>query len=176
MAYPQNDHGQLWERGHLLLCLLFSVCFVLQVSCDHSHAMGPPVWWERAADTTVSRLSLLGQPLSRAKAAETNLYYEDALGCTFQYTPPVEGILWVEYYPEKERISTLALLWESDNFSQMTEIYQQLRKAYTHKYGMPRGTIGDLEWFVSDTLKVTLRLSPERRYLHGSFSLLRKSG
>lgn len=154
-----------------LLFLIISACCILSLYCDRSAAPSVPIWWERAADTTIPRLALLGQPLIRAKSAETGLYYEDSMGCTFQYTPPSGGALWVEYYTDSGYIRALTLLWESNDFSQMTGLYQQLRKAYTQRFGTPRGTIGDLEWLVSDTLRINLRLSPERRYLHGSFSV-----
>ncbi|MCX8112862.1 MAG: hypothetical protein N3E49_06690 [Bacteroidia bacterium] len=154
----------LWFCGKVIISL------ALLVACTSS-SQAPPSWWEYAQDTTTPRYSLLGQPIQRAKAVETVPYYQDSLGYTFQYPTPVGGKLWVEYYSRGERIYSVGLLWESDSFSQMTDLYQLLRQTYTARYGSPQGKVGDLEWRLSDTSRVVLRLSPERRYLHASFSL-----
>jgi len=141
-------------------------------ACHSGSSPTLPLWWECTADTTISRQSLLGQPIAIAKKAESGLYYDDSMGCTFQYTLPSEGKLWVEYYASKDTIRTIALVWESDSFTRLTDMYQKLRTTYTRQYGEPSGAVGDLEWRIADTLRVVLRLSPERRYLHSSFSLL----
>ncbi|MDW8056979.1 MAG: hypothetical protein RMJ57_01725 [Bacteroidia bacterium] len=157
---------------HFLYRLAWSFSlFLLPPNCKSS-SPSLPKWWEYGKDTTIARLSLLGKPIYYAKLIEASPYYEDSLGYTFRYPVPLGGQLWVEYYAPYGRISTIALLWESDSFPRMTEMYQLLRTMYGQLYGTPRGEVGNLEWRVGDTMRVVLRLSPERRYLHAAFALL----
>ncbi|MCS6896148.1 MAG: hypothetical protein NZZ60_08410 [Bacteroidia bacterium] len=166
-AYPNLSRAKLFYA-------IFSVVWVAfgDTACTEKAAISPPKWWEYAADSHISRFLLLGRPLYEAEAAEASPYYKDSLGYTFLYAPPLGGKLWVEYYAQSETIRAIALLWEADSFAQMTQLYQLLKGAYTERYGTPEGVVGDLKWQPSENLRLVLRLSPERRYLHANFSLL----
>ncbi|MEN3041391.1 MAG: hypothetical protein ABDH66_07640 [Bacteroidia bacterium] len=146
--------------------------FFTSPACRDSPPSQPPEWWEYAADTPIKRFSLLGHPIYEAKQAEISPYYEDSMGYTFLYASPMGGKFWVEYYARAETIRSIALLWEADSFAQMTQLYQLLKSAYTEAYGAPQGVVGDLRWHPNPNLLIVLKLSPERKYLHASFSLL----
>lgn len=133
-----------------------------------------PQWWEYTAEEKLRRSDLLRQPIIQASAAEVQPYYSDSLGCTFRYPTPEGGVLWVEYFVRHETVRTVSLLWENDSFPLLMHLYQRLRQAYTLHYGPPRGPLEDLSWEVRDSVRIILRLSPERRYLHAAFSAIDK--
>lgn len=142
------------------------------ISCRSDEIATLPDWWEYTAKGGIARPLLLGRALSEAYDAESGLYYDDSLGATFQYAPLAGGRLWVEYYGQRGKVISVALLWENDSFPQLTEVYQTIRRAYIQRYGTPRGPVGDLVWQVGDSLRITLLIVPERRYIQSTFALL----
>lgn len=130
-----------------------------------------PPWWEYAP-SGVSRLSWIGKvtPDSIQRGEQAAPYYKDSLGIVFRHRLPTAGLLWVEYFYQRDDIITLSFTIEGLDFAQIVQIYTQLRQCYTQRYGKPRGVVGELIWQISDSLLLYLGLSPERNYLHATFS------
>ncbi|MCX7606582.1 MAG: hypothetical protein N2170_04870 [Bacteroidia bacterium] len=132
-----------------------------------------PAWWENTPGGQ-SRFSLIGRGLQSIDSVEKGgAYYRDTLGRVFRYQTPEGGTLWIEYYIDpKGTVRTIAYTVEQEDFSALARLYQLLRGVYTERYGAPTGPIGAQTWSIGDSLRLFLRLSPERRYLHCALASL----
>lgn len=141
-------------------------------SCQRPPA--PPPWWVYNA-AGVARESLLGG-VSDSLPLKEKLppYYADSFGYVFRLMPPEGGVLWVEYYaPHARKVTSLTYTWEQEDFSKIAELYQRLRAYYANKYGQAGGVTGENHWLTPDSVKIELRLSPEKKYLHAALVSLR---
>lgn len=144
---------------------------LLLYSCTSTHKPLCPPWWEYSPNG-VSRLHWIGTShLDSIQHAEQAIpYYRDSLGLVFRHRLPPAGLLWIEYFCQYGVVQTLSFTVEEMDFSQIAQLYTQLRQCYTQRYGHPEGTTGALIWQTPDSLFLYLGLSPERSYLHAAFS------
>lgn len=141
--------------------------------CTSAEEHTCPSWWEYTP-SGIHRLHWIGTSSldSIQQAEQTVPYYRDSLGLVFRHRLPTAGLLWVEYFYQRGTVLTLSFTIEEVDFSQIVRLYTQLRQCYTQRYGKPKGAVGALTWQTADSLLLYLGLSPERNYLHATFSKL----
>jgi hypothetical protein len=108
------------------------------------------------------------------KIEEGPPYYRDELGYVYRLTERVDSLeVWIEYYiGSGGEIRTVSFTYETPKFRVLTKRYQDWRSFLQGVYGMSQGHVGHEVWQTAEGQRVRLVLSPERRYLQVSFSLL----
>lgn len=114
----------------------------------------------------------IGDKLAKIKSLNDQVkpLYEDFLGLKYVY-PTTNGKVWVNYYidnlrtgQETNRVTAISLEVKQENEIETAELYDEIRRKFTQKYGLPSGSYGDFVWEdTSYPMEVKLRMSLEKK-------------